>query len=600
MTLAKPPLCAACSLFTKGQGYAPGYGTGANRVLLLGEALGAREAVVGVPFVGDAGAQLNRTLQRVQNNKDQFRVNNVVHCRPPSNWLEGAPWEEDAINNCTVYFHEELDRHPPKVIVPMGNVAANFILGRKDRKGGIEDRRGYVYPSVINTPKGQHTVWVVPTYHPSFIMRGHQNLTDVQAIDIKRALRVSKEGYKEDEYSYIEHPTSADLAEFFGQCRIAAGSGKWLIADIETPTSGGATEDEYGDIVDAEIIRISFSIEPHKAITIPWTSWVVDWIMAILGLPWSFVVFWNQEFDVPRLQSKGCVLGGKVLDAMYMWHFLQSDLPKGLGYVSTFFTKLSEWKSLSEELPEYYSCKDSDATIQCADAIRSLLERQNRFGWFVKHYVDLQPYVDSMAASGVCVDLVQQDKFRGEVQKELDRLDEAVQKAVPTEVKKVKYRKSYPKEFELGAKVRESDEHWYWDFDPNTGEILERQKFLCTSSKQVLEYIKFRGHPVETNYKTGKETTAADVIDKLADKFPDDPLYPRILEVREFRKIMGQYVNGYAPDPDGRVRTHFNRKPSTWRFNSTDPNVQNVIKRGELAMEYRKQFVAGTVEEVND
>lgn len=597
MTLAKPSLCAACSLFTRGQGYSNGTGTGSNGTLLLGEALGAREAFMGIPFVGDAGAQLTRTLQRVQCGREAFRINNVVKCRPPNNWLEGAPWEDDAINNCTVYFHEELDKHPPLAIVPMGNVPTNFLLGKKEHKGGIEHRRGYVYKSIINTPNRQHDIWVVPTYHPSFIMRGKQNLTDVQAIDIKRALKVSRSGYTEPPYHYIEHPTASDLGAYYEECRTAAANGKWLIADIETPTSGGATEDEYGSIIDADIIRISFSIAPHHAITIPFTSYTFDWICAVLSLPWSYTVFWNQEFDVPRLQSKGCTVG-KVLDAMYLFHWLQSDLPKGLGYVSTFFTELSEWKSLSDELPEYYSCKDSDATIQCADAIRALLITQGRFDSFIRHYVDLQPFVQSMAQTGVLIDPVQQEKFRGEVQKELDRLDEEVQKAVPIEVKKVKYRKSYPKEFELGAWVRQSDDKWYWDFDPTTGEVLERQRFLCTSSDQVLRYIKYRGHPVETNYKTGKETTAADVIDNLANKFPDDPLYPRILEVREFRKIMGQYINGYMPGPDGRVRTHFNRKPSTFRYNSESPNVQNVVKRSELAGEYRKQFVAGSIEEV--
>lgn len=593
--LSKPARCGACSLLTKGVGYANGSGSGSNNVLLLGEALGAREAQVGAPFVGDAGAQLNRTLQRVQHGREAFRINNVVHCRPPQNWLEGAPWEEDATNNCTTYFHDELDSHPPKVIVPLGNVPTNFLLGKKphgDGWWGIEDRRGYVYPVTIATPNKTHTMWVVPTYHPSFVMRGNQNLTDVQAIDIKRGLKVAREGFKEPSYWYTEHPNTFALEAFYEDAKSAAMAGKWLAADIETPHSGGATEDEYGSIIDADIIRISFSYDPHHAITIPFTSYNFNWIEAILALPWAYTVFWNQEFDVPRLQSKGLTMG-KVLDAMYMWHFLQSDLPKGLGYVSTFFTELSEWKSLSEELPEYYSCKDADATIQCTLRIRDLLVQQGRFDQFIRHYVDLQPYVTTMANSGVLIDPVQQEKFRGEVQKELDRLDALIQAAVPIELKNVKYRKQYPPEFKLGELVaRKDEEHWYWDYDRVTGEILERQKFLCTSYKQVLKYIKFRGHPASSDYKTGKETTNAEAIDDLAEQFPDDPLYIYIIEVREFKKIMGQYINGYVPGPDGRVRTHFNRKPSTWRFNSEDPNVQNVLKRSELANEYRKQFVA--------
>jgi uracil-DNA glycosylase family 4 len=921
--LNKDTRCSACSLLKIGSGYAKGAGSGDNKVLLLGEALGAREAAIGMPFVGDAGVQLNRTLQRVQSGRDNFRIANVVNCRPPKNWLEGAPWETDAINNCTTYFHDELDKYKPKVIVPMGNVPTNFLIGSKEKRGGIEDRRGYVYPCVINTPLQSHSLLVVPTYHPSFVMRGNHNLMDVQAIDIKRALRCVKEGYTEPEYKYVEHPTDYDLQVFYGQCKTAASNGKWLIADIETPKSGGATEDEYGEIIDTDIIRISFSIEPHTAITIPWTERNFFWIEAILKLSWSHTVFWNQEFDVPRLQSKGCVLG-KVLDAMYClagstklrlangttktikeivegkqfvkllgmneageiisvnivahhktvvknqrwlrvktdgsrqsiyltpdhkvytwsgwkeadkltvgdlvpvprlgsiamihgtllgdgsitddhtlilthgkcqevwagikarhmgavlkeydnlsgynkggrrvqftkaipkymkkvfypkgkkvlvlptsfaalavwycddgswtgcttekalgrvvlachgyteterneiaawlkahfgdpvsvhggfvyvrraardkffsavaefippcmeyklpmqyrgaykgywevpkpqwakveyvgsycgrgdttvrycvtvdhpthrfftdgglvsncWHFLQSDLPKGLGYVSTFFTELSEWKSLSQEFPEYYSCKDSDATIQCANRIRELLDQQGRFQMFLKHYVDLQPFVVSMAASGVCVDPVQQEKFRSEVEKELGRIDDEIQQNVPEEIRPFKARKSVPCSAVIGEAGGPVKDRGVWGVDSN-GEWGIRTPFLYGSPKQVLRYIKFRGHPVSTNYKTGKETTSAEVIDELADKYPDDPLYPRVLGAREYRKIMGQYIDGYAPDPDGRVRTHFNRKPSTWRYNSERPNVQNVLKRSELAGEYRKQFVAG-------
>jgi uracil-DNA glycosylase family 4 len=552
-------------------------------VLLLGEALGAREAQIGAPFVGDSGVQLNRTLQRVQCSRNEFRINNVCRCKPPQNWLDGAPWEGDAINNCSSYFADEINRFKPKVVVPLGNVPMNFLLGVK----GIEDRRGYVYTCTY----AGHSFHVVPTYHPSFIMRGNQNLTDVHSIDIKRALRVVREGYREPDCRYLEHPSGDDLQRFYEECKAAADRGEWLAFDIETPHSGGATEDDYGNIIDTDILRVSASFRPHYSITIPWTHYTFEWIERILALPWAHTVFWNQEFDVPRLQSKGLEIGNP-LDAMYMWHFLQSDLPKGLGYVATFFTELKEWKSLSQDLPEYYSCKDADATIQITLKVKKLLEEQGRMEAFISHYVELMPYVISMANSGVLLDQEQQAKFRNEVETELGRIDDEIQKAVPLEVKGVKYRKSIPPDAELGKPVRLSDPNWYWDFDRDTGEWIEHQHFLYSSSQQVVRYMRHMGHPVPTNYKTGKDTTGAAEIEKLADKFPDDPLYVRILDARGFKKIIGTYINGYVPGPDGRIRSHYNRKPSTFRYNSENPNIQNVMKHSSLSDEYRKQFIA--------
>lgn len=583
----KPSSCVVCSLMKLGVGYAEGSGNGTNKIMLVGEALGAREAQLGVPFVGEAGVQLNRTLERVPMGRQEFRITNAVRCRPPKNWLDGAPWEADALMNCSRYFEEELQKYTPKVVVPMGNIPTKLLLGDGVRgKGGIERRRGYVYECTY----GEHNFHVIPTYHPAFIMRGQQKLTDVQAIDINRAIRVMRNGYKEPPYNYIEHPTLPDAWNYYEKCVIAAGNGKDLAADIETPNSGGAEEDEYGDIIDTDIIRISFSYEPHTAITIPFTYAYLSVIEAILALPWRYTVFWNQEFDVPRLKSKGMTIG-KVLDAMYMWHFLQSNLPKGLGYVSTFFTELREWKSLSMEQPEYYSCVDADATIQNHIKIKSLLESQGRFEMFREHYIELHPIATMMARSGMPIDIEQQQKFRKEIDNELRRVDEAVQAVLPDAVKPFVARRKIPADADIGRAVEGRKGGGVWGVNSD-GEWGIRMPFLCNSPKQVVAYMRYQGHAVPTNYKTGNPTTSADEIEKLADKYPDDPLYARIIQTREYKKIIGQYVDGYAPDPDGLVRTHFNRKPSTWRWNSENPNVQNVLKRGDFAKEYRKQFVA--------
>lgn len=584
MVASKPAQCSMCALASRGTGFARAAGTGKNGVMLLGEALGRREAQLSEPFVGEAGAQLGRTLQRVAAQKYDFRITNCVCCQPPNNWLEGAPWEGSALNNCRYYLEEEILRTQPKVIVALGNVAMRVLIDRS----GIEAKRGYVYRYAL----GGFRCWVVPTYHPSFIMRGKQNLTDVQAIDIKRALRVAREGYTEPDSLYLEQPSRDTVAQYVTHCITACEDGAWLAADIETPKSGGVDEDEYGEIMDTDIICISFAYKGGYAISIPWTNENYEYIQQILALKWPYIVFWNQLFDVPRLKSKGITFGGAIFDSMYCWHWLQSDLPKRLGFVAAFFTDFPEWKSLSDVYPAFYSCRDADATIQCTIAMVKRLREQGRFESFVRHYVELQPHIEAMGATGVIIDPVQHKKFEVKVDAELGRINEEIQNAVPLGVKSVKRRKSVPIAAALGTPVRLSDPAWYWDYDRDTGEWLERQAFLYNSPKQVVAYMRCQKHPVPTNYKTGKDTTGAADLEKLADSYPDDPLYPRILGAREFRKVKGQYIQGYEPDPDGRVRTHFNRKPSTLRFNAEDPNVMNVLKRSDLAKEYRKQFIA--------
>jgi hypothetical protein len=91
-------------------------------------------------------------------------------------------------------------------------------------------------------------------------------------------------------------------------------------------------------------------------------------------------------------------------------------------------------------------------------------------------------------------------------------------------------------------------------------------------------------------------------IRTLALRHPADPFYPILLERREVQKIGGTYIGwwqegrvqgGLPVGRDGRVHTIFTDNPSTLRWASEAPNMQN-IPRGDtpLGKEVRKLFVA--------
>jgi len=589
MPNVKPSTCSGCPLYDKGRGFVTADGTGTNGVLLLGEAPGATEASQGKPFVGDAGYQLNRTLERTRMKRDDFRIFNTVNCQPPNNWLEGAPWEEDATRHCDQYLYKVVAAMRPKVIVPLGNVALDACLGRK----GIEALRGYVYEANVRG----HTCYVVPTYHPAFILRGQDNLTGVQIYDLQRAIRMARDGYRQPPYSYVENPSGGDTGRFIDAARSAADRGDWLACDIETPCSGSTLEDDYGEIIDTEILRVSFSYAPHTAITIPWTNRNLAYIQQLLQLPFEYVVFWNADFDVPRLQSKGVTIGPKVLDAMWMWHHLQSDLPKHLGFVSTFFTELPEWKSLSGAFPEFYSCRDADATTQCTLGIKALLEREHRFTSFTRHCLELDPILKTMGRSGVAIDQTKRLAFQAELDNELKAIDQSIQKAVPDNLRPFKSKRSVPSEASPRLPFGDADTGVVWDIS-NEGEWGVRSPFLYTSPKQVIAYMRSQGHPVPRHHKTQKDTTAKLEIERLAKHYPKDPLYPLILKARKIGTMKSTFVDAYAPkpeghvDPDGRVRVTLTFAPSTGRLAGQDPNPMNIPKRGDLAKPCRDMFVA--------
>jgi len=558
---------------------------------MLGEALGATEAQKGVPFVGEAGAQLNRTLSRTPWTRDDFRLYNVLQCQPPKNWLVGAPWEAGAIEHCAVHRDRIIRDTDPKVILALGGTALEALTN----KGEILKRRGYVYsvPTQVGDSDSWRFAlrWVIGTYHPSYIMQGNQNLTGIQAFDISRAVEVAKNGWEwTSDERYVERPSLDQIDEFINKAVFALSAGAWLTADIETARSVTTDEDERTDVTDP-ITRISFSFEPGYAITIPWQVDYLSRIQDILSLSQEYLVFWNADFDVPRLKAHGMKIRQKVVDAMYMWHFLQSDLPKSLGFVASIYTKMPEWKSMSYTAPEYYSCCDADAQIRCTNGIVADLKKQGRFDTFMRHHTELQPILNEMGQSGVLLDQEKRKEFRAAIEEDRKRIDNEIQCAVPDALRPFKTRRKVPPAAVLGQPCKTSGTA-QWGYHPDTGEWGELSNFLYNSSGQVLRYIKSQGHPVPRNYKTGKDTTGKDDLESLAKRYPKDPVYRRIIEARELHKVIGQYIDGYVAAPDGRVRTTFTQKPSTWRLASEGPNVQNVRRRWHLANRYREQFVA--------
>ena len=82
------------------------------------------------------------------------------------------PPAPDEIEKCRHYLEEQIRIIQPVCIVPLGSVAAKFLL--KTNKG-ISFLRGHVYDYESDIPGLRHTIKVIPTYHPAALLR-NQNL----------------------------------------------------------------------------------------------------------------------------------------------------------------------------------------------------------------------------------------------------------------------------------------------------------------------------------------------------------------------------------------------------------------------------------------
>ncbi|WP_254761445.1 uracil-DNA glycosylase [Natrinema marinum] len=95
-------------------------------LLFVGEGPGANEDEQGEPFVGRSGSVLDDGLRDVGLARKDVRITNCVRCRPPEN---RDPTEEE-LGNCRGYLEREIDALDPEVIVTLGKVPSEHLLGR--------------------------------------------------------------------------------------------------------------------------------------------------------------------------------------------------------------------------------------------------------------------------------------------------------------------------------------------------------------------------------------------------------------------------------------------------------------------------------------
>ncbi len=95
-------------------------------VLFVGEAPGASEDEEGVPFVGRSGGVLDDELRDAGLSRADVRITNCVRCRPPEN---RDPAKEE-LANCRPYLEREIDLVDPEVVVTLGKVPGEHLLGR--------------------------------------------------------------------------------------------------------------------------------------------------------------------------------------------------------------------------------------------------------------------------------------------------------------------------------------------------------------------------------------------------------------------------------------------------------------------------------------
>ncbi|MFL6200750.1 MAG: uracil-DNA glycosylase [Thermoanaerobaculia bacterium] len=148
--------CTRCRLAQGRQKVVFGAGNPAAELMLIGEAPGAEEDKQGLPFVGAAGELLTRIIQAMDMRREDVYIANILKCRPPGN----RDPQPDEVAACRGYLDRQIDLIQPRVIVALGRIAAQALLGNDSPIGQM---RGQWY-RIRGIP-------AMVTYHPAALLR---------------------------------------------------------------------------------------------------------------------------------------------------------------------------------------------------------------------------------------------------------------------------------------------------------------------------------------------------------------------------------------------------------------------------------------------
>ncbi len=354
----------------------------------------------------------------------------------------------------------------------------------------------------------------------------------------------------------------------------------WVTKLKEADLFAFDTETTSLDYMQAEIVGVSFAIEPGKAAYVPFghdypgapdqlsRETVLDTLKELLEDPDQKKVGQNLKYDKNVLTNHDIDLKGikydtmlesYVLDSTATRHNMDALALKYLGINTIHFEEIAgkgkkqlTFNQIAVEEAAPYAAEDADITLQLHEKLWPKLEGQEKLqSVFEDIEMPLVPILSRIERNGVKID-----------QKMLLKQSQ-----------------------ELAVRMHEIEQAAYEDAgEPfNMGSPKQIQSILFDKKKL----------PVISKTPKGQPSTGESVLQELA---LDYPLPKLILEHRSLSKLKSTYTDKLPlqihPET-GRIHTSYHQAvAATGRLSSSDPNLQNIPIRTEEGRKIRQAFIA--------
>jgi len=159
--LLKSSNCTRCELHRGRRNIVVDRGNPEARIMIIGEAPGENEDIMGKAFVGKAGKLLDEIMKAIsfETERDML-IANIVKCRPPEN---RSPLREE-VAACVPYLHKQIELIHPRVILLLGAVALKHMIPEKT-DFSMEEEAGTCFCS-----QDYPGIQFVVLYHPAYLL----------------------------------------------------------------------------------------------------------------------------------------------------------------------------------------------------------------------------------------------------------------------------------------------------------------------------------------------------------------------------------------------------------------------------------------------
>lgn len=133
------------------------------KIMLIGEAPGAKEDELGIPFCGESGMLLDIMLSTVKlSRKENIYITNTVFWRPPAN---RKPTKQE-INICQPFLEKHIALINPKLIICVGSTAVAGLFGDKTSINTARNTKHFYQNNYLPQP-----ITTMAIFHPAYLLR---------------------------------------------------------------------------------------------------------------------------------------------------------------------------------------------------------------------------------------------------------------------------------------------------------------------------------------------------------------------------------------------------------------------------------------------